>query len=184
MAYQVHIITEERYAKIYGKSNLSNSQYFPIYVYSHVAFLNFNRDFNSAQAIVFCERRRGTGAVRDINSALKEDTASIGIVRSSYARFRGRDPDFQNERLSVHPYSGKLRNSRRFQRIRRLAAQAVFTRLECTNSSVLSRLQHRGYRKVLTQWIPHSWPVACSSAAYSSACLCLCARTENSFWKT
>ncbi|EYC32013.1 hypothetical protein Y032_0003g1353 [Ancylostoma ceylanicum] len=60
------------------------------------------------RAIIFYEWRRGTEAtetVRNINSALGEDTTSISTVERCFVRFREGDTDFKDKPRMGRPHT-------------------------------------------------------------------------------
>lgn len=112
------------------------------------------------RAIVFYEWCRGTGAtttVRNINAALGENTTAIRTVHRWFARFAEGDTIFEDKPRSGRPHA--VEDSVVLAAVREdpeANTRSLATRLGCTQSTVVSRLQALGYRKVLTRWIPHT----------------------------
>ncbi|EYC01128.1 hypothetical protein Y032_0110g180 [Ancylostoma ceylanicum] len=111
------------------------------------------------RVIIFHERRRGTGAtetVRNINSALGEDTTLTSTVKRCFAHFKEGDTDFKDKPRSGRPYT--VEDSSTLDAVKgdlEVSTRSLAMRLRCTHSTGLSRFQALGYIEVLTRWILH-----------------------------
>lgn len=109
---------------------------------------------------IFYEWSRGTGAmsaVRNVNSALGEDTTTVEAVNRWFTRFTKEDTDFEDkhrsERLQAMEDAAVLDTVKEDPKAN---TRRIAKGLECTQSRAVIRLPTLGYRKVLTQWIPHT----------------------------
>lgn len=112
------------------------------------------------RVIAFYEWRRGTGATataRNINAALGENTTSTRTVQRWFVRFAEGETIFETKPRSGRPHV--VEDSVVLAAVKEdpeASTHSLARRLGCTHSTVRTRLQALGYRKVLTRWIPHA----------------------------